>query len=356
MFNNGGDSWSLGVGNNAAGWTTVASGLQLGNHWNRFNFHYEAQTQSLDLYLNDKLVAANATLGHGNYNPDHVQIEFSGAGTDWFSEIKVGNALPRTRSTRFGREWVRDHAFTQMGLVLREQGLADTKYRDAGFTSVLAWENRPGLLQRAHDIQELPWHFHTGQYPLAEVQPRITDYVENYPGAEGILIWDEPIRPEFGEVAKIASWVRETYPDLLVYGNLYRGAAPSGKYYGSPWTPETGYGNPPVPYSYEDYLDEFVHFVQPDVLMMDIYPYREPPEGVAEQFIDEEYFLTLESVRRVALRAELPYWTFVQSFELRTTLDTPASRTIACKYSPRSRTDLQGLLTSLSTTCLIAGC
>src|SRR5688572_7349648 len=74
----------------------------------------------------------------------------------------------------------------------------------------------PLLMHRAHTVQGLPWHWHTGLYPLDETRPRLINYIENFPGAEGILVWDEPVRTEFHQIAEVASWIRENYPDLLV--------------------------------------------------------------------------------------------------------------------------------------------
>ncbi len=236
-----------------------------------------------------------------------------------FGLLRVASLEATERPQDFGLQWVQSHPFTIHGMVLRDLSLNDTKLRNANFSSVLAWENNPQLLTKTHTVQGLPWHWHTGQRDLNAVQADLANYIENYPGGEGILVWDEPDRTEFPKVAEVVQWVKQNHPNMLVYGNLFPIRDPgdnNGKLYGTAWLNSNQYANPPVPYSYDDYLNDFINTVHPDVLMFDIYPYKKPPEGIATEFIRDSYFRNLESVRRVALNAQLPYWTFIQSWEL----------------------------------------
>ncbi len=238
----------------------------------------------------------------------------------WLIVSLIGVAPLRAaeRPQDFGLQWVQNHPFTIHGMVLRDLSLNDTKLRDANFSSVLAWENNPQLLTKSHTVQGLPWHWHTGQRDLSTVQTDLANYIENYSGGEGILVWDEPDRTEFPKVAEVVQWVKQNHPNMLVYGNVFPVRDPgdnNGKLYGTAFL-GSQYADPPVPYSYHDYLNDFINKVHPDVLMFDIYPYKKPPEGVATEFIRDSYFRNLESVRQVALNAHLPYWTFIQSWEL----------------------------------------
>ncbi|MEX2306811.1 MAG: hypothetical protein WD738_04430 [Pirellulales bacterium] len=325
LFNNGGDSWSLGVGNGSGGYDMAASQISLGTGWNRFNFHYKSTTQSIDAYLNNTLIAADMTVGHGQYNADHVQIEFTGAGTDWFSEIKIGDAVPRTRSVTFGNEWVRSHPFTLHGQALRDSSLVNTRYRDANFTNVLAWENNVGLVDKAWEIQHLPWRWHTGERPLdADLMATINSFMSSRPGGEGFVVWDEPKRNEFLQVAEVVNWIRQNYPTMLVYSNMSAKLSPIrppwnyGQEYGTNQLPDGSYEDPPVPYDYETYIDDYIHFVQPDVLQFDgTYAFLEnDPDETTEQFLqDRSYFDALGIIRKAGLRANIPYFAHVQSFD-----------------------------------------
>jgi hypothetical protein len=268
LFNNGGDNWSLGVGNSSGGYDMAASQLHMGTGWNRFNFAYDSATQSIDAYLNNSLIAADMIVGSGQYNADHVQIEYTGSGTDWFGEVKIGDAVPRTRSVTFGNEWVRTHPFTLQALVARDSSLVDTWYREANFTDVLAWENNVGLVDKAWEKQGLPWHWHTGHQTLnTTLQATIQTWMVQRPGGQAFLVWDEPTRTDFGAVKKVSDWIKDNYPQTLVYGNMSTvGRA------GYNYSQEYGTNPPPVPYDHATFIDDYMYVVQPDVLQSDIYP------------------------------------------------------------------------------------
>ncbi|MEX2172539.1 MAG: hypothetical protein WD851_24670 [Pirellulales bacterium] len=313
LLNNGGDNWSLGVGNATGGYDMAASQIALGTGWNRFNFHYKAATQSIDAYLNNKLIAADVSLGHGQYNPDHVQIEFTGAGTDWFGDIKIGNAVPRTRSVNFGNEWVRSNPFTLQGTVARANSLNDTLYRDALFTNVLAFEGDVGLVDKAWEIQGLPWHWHTGEQLLGNpLKFKIQTWMVQRPGGEGFVVWDEPTRTEFQGVREVTDWIKHNYPETLVYGNLNtigRVGANYAQEYGSDPNP------PPVPYDYATFVDDYMYVVQPDVLQSDIYPISDDPGELTPVYLHDRYYRFMETIRSAGQKADVPYFVFVQTFD-----------------------------------------
>jgi hypothetical protein len=313
LFNNGGDNWSLGVGNASNGYDTVASQIQLGTGWNRFNVHYKAASQSIDLYLNNKLVAADATLGHGQYNPDHVQIEFTGAGTEWFGEIKAGAAVPRTRSVTFGNEWVRSHPFAVHALVARDSALNTPLYKNAHFTDVIAWENNVGLVDKAWEIQGLPWQWHTGERPLSpELTSQIDTWMAQRPGGQAFQVWDEPTRVEFDEVRDVTNWIRENYPQMLVYGNINTIGSPGYDYdqeYGSEPNP------PPVPYDYPTFVDDYMYVVQPDILQFDLYPISDEPGNLTDVYYRERYFRGVDIIRTAGQKYNVPTYIFIQTFD-----------------------------------------
>ncbi len=239
------------------------------------------------------------------------------------SLLAVTLATPAAAATRhaderpidFGKQWVRSHPFTLMGLTVQTMAMEDDKYANVGFNTMLAWEGRDGIFAGAVRMG-LPYHFrtHTNRTLDDVVKKYVRRMIETYPGAEAILTWDEPVRPELVEGAKILDWVREQWPNLLCYSNAYPYDGMPGRFYGAKWTGPGTYEAPPHPYTYDDYLDDFAQILRPDVLMVDPYPYEEPPEGTDTEYLQQNFFQCLASARGTAKRAGIPYWTFVQSF------------------------------------------
>jgi len=313
LFNDGGDSWSLGVGKAGGGHNIAVSNIQLGDTWNRFTFDYDAATQTFDAWLNNDLLAADLTVGHGNYNVDHVQIRNLGAGDDYFGEVRIGDPVAQTRSPTFGHEWVQSNPFLVQGLVLRRFALDDTTYRDANFTNVLAWENDVGLVDKAWEKQMLPWHWHTGKQPMTPaLQSQINDWVANRPGGEGFLVWDEPNRPDFHDVAEFSDWIKETHPGMLVYGNMQTQPRPGSIFsdqFGSTPNP------PPYPYDYDVFLDDYLYVVRPDMLSFSLYPITDDPTEPIPLYLSDRYYRGMEAIRSAGLRWDIPYKVVVQSFD-----------------------------------------
>lgn len=227
------------------------------------------------------------------------------------------------RPRRFGHEWVRTHPFTLMALVQRPETLKPDEYRGAGLNTVLAWKGRGGIFQTAIK-SGLPWFYHVSRpldrkdrqnQPADELKQRARRFCETYAGCQGFILWDEPARTEFQKLGELVASFQQTFPYSLIYSNVYPLGAPIGKYYGGKWMSSAVYETPPVPYTYDDYLREFLQTVKPDVLMFDTYPFPQPPEADPEVYLATKYFRNLESVRRAGLNADVPYWTFVQAYE-----------------------------------------
>ena len=81
-------TYGFNVGNDTGGWYVAASGLTFGA-WQDITVHYKVGL-GLDFYLGDTLVAANQATGHGRYDLDFMQIEWTKAGTDSWRVFKVG--------------------------------------------------------------------------------------------------------------------------------------------------------------------------------------------------------------------------------------------------------------------------
>src|SRR3546814_5169298 len=95
-------------------------------------------------------------------------------------------------------------------------------YSDANFSTFLAWKRPESLLPIAVQ-QGLPWHFHVSESVLTQdVINEITTSYNNNPGNTGWLIHDEPRRLQMNDVATVSNWVKQQYPNSLVYTNLDR--------------------------------------------------------------------------------------------------------------------------------------
>lgn len=84
----GSGTYGFVIGNASDGWDTVASGLVLAE-WQDITIHYKVGL-GLDYYWGATLVATNQTTGHGRYDVDFMQIEWTKAGTDRWRAFKIG--------------------------------------------------------------------------------------------------------------------------------------------------------------------------------------------------------------------------------------------------------------------------
>ena len=196
----------------------------------------------------------------------------------------------KQRKADFGQEWIRCHEFTITGLTLRSTAVEDDKYSKANMNTMLAWKPfREGMLESALR-QGLPWHMHSGKYPLNdELKERLSGLIERNPGCEGILVWDEPEFKDMEKVAEVVTWLRETYPHKLVYSN------------GGPADLE--------------YFEEFIKVIKPDIFMMDTYPHGKKISDPAGTGLQDNYYKIMSDTREAARKVDIPYWVFIQSYE-----------------------------------------
>ena len=234
-------------------------------------------------------------------------------------------AAEKAPSRTLGWEWVRSRPLTIMGLIQRVHTFDAKEYRGAGLNTLLIWKRHERVLEKAKG-NNLPWLGHAVRKPprdkpidpfTPQVREMAQKLVKKYPGCIGWVLWDEPYRQQFPKIAEVAAWFRKTFPGTMVFSNLYPNGGKPGKYYGGKWLGPDKYEIPPRPWTYDDYAEEYIEQVQPDVLMFDVYPFKQLPEAVAEEYIHRVYFANMESIRRAALRAKLPYWVFIQSMEIK---------------------------------------
>ena len=104
-----------------------------------------------------------------------------------------------------------------------------------------------------------------------------------------------------------------------MYGNFDAPLRPGSNYgqeYGMPYNYSLSkYEDPPVPYDYETFVDDYLHVVEPDILLVDLYPFcDETNDETTEQYLrDRSYYRCLDLVRAAAMKANIPYWLVVQS-------------------------------------------
>ena len=250
------------------------------------------------------------------------------------------------RPADFGKRWVRSHPFTIMALTQRPAAVQDDRYVQVGCNTMLAWKRWEGLAPAAQRMG-IPYHCHLSKGLLGgelmrarrheyeemdpaekaaameasrpdpmgdELRTRIDQLVDSYPGAEGFIVWDEPKRPSMKTAGKVVSWLKERFPETLVYSNAYPYGAQTGKYFGGRWEGPGTYQEPTIPYDYAQYLRDLVQIIGSDLVMVDVYPYKLPPEGIEAEYLHKTYFKCLADTRRVGLELDVPYWIFVQAY------------------------------------------
>lgn len=110
------------------------------------------------------------------------------------------------------------------------------------------------------------------------------------PACWGYLLADEPGPGAFAGLRKTADSIRRARPGKLAYINLLPNYAPA-------WALGTK--------TYDEHVALFVKEVRPDVLSMDYYPLFKPDADGRDG-----YCTNLESMRRAAVAASIPFWNF----------------------------------------------
>lgn len=212
--------------------------------------------------------------------------------------LMMPTPLQAERPAEFGKQWVRNHPMTIMGLTQSPRLFKFSQYKAGGMNSLLAWKNHKELMTEVTD-NAYPIHVHFNDAKLNDdLKDKIRSLHKHATGPVGILIHDEPKTTEMTGVAEILQWIRREHPETLVYSNAYPKGAGGKKYYGRA---------PGKPYAYGNYLNDFASIIRPDVLMFDIYPFR------GDSGVSSIYFQNLANVREEAQRIGVPYWFFVQS-------------------------------------------
>ena len=135
----------------------------------------------------------------------------------------------------------------------------------------------------------------------AKIDERIEKVVQetkDLPNVIGYYIVDEPGAYKFKALAAAVAAVKKYAPGKLAYINLYPGYAST---IGADVDSQLGV------YSYEEYLERFVQEVKPQFLSYDNYmiEYSEDMRDFSRAHV---FFTDLFTVRRIALKYNLPIW------------------------------------------------
>ncbi|HEX3601868.1 MAG TPA: hypothetical protein VHU84_17075, partial [Lacipirellulaceae bacterium] len=192
------------------------------------------------------------------------------------------------------------------------------------FFPIMAWDgipNDPAVLKKMHDcgftvagfvppaaldacqaagLKGIVSDARTSDYDWTKVNPKIAKErvaslvkeVRNHPAVFGYYLRDEPAASFFPGLATVSSDIKELHPGVWPYINLFPNYA----------TPDQLGAA-----TYDDYLEKFIATCHPPIISYDHYAIF---EGGGFR---PEYFANLESVRRAAVKHNLPFWQIVLS-------------------------------------------
>ncbi|MEX1017573.1 MAG: LamG-like jellyroll fold domain-containing protein [Phycisphaeraceae bacterium] len=237
-----------------------------------------------DLRISDTALAAGA--GSGN---DELA---------WSTSLSAAPD-PGPRPDNLGRAWLRTQPFMLNAYAFTAE-TDTTLYKDAGLNTVLANDN---TFHRAADDGIIP-HW-MGQnirsYPTLDDKGRTDIHIASHaPDLAAYFVRDEPSHQSMNEIVKpMADYIRSIDSDRPVYVNAYPNHASAEQLWGDDSNPG---------YTYEQYLDDIMTIVEPDMLMYDHYPFRSYGTDL------NDYFDNLTIVRSKAHEYDVPWFAWVQTF------------------------------------------
>lgn len=164
-----------------------------------------------------------------------------------------------------------------------------------------------------------PWKKNWRGVSKETVDESIKRWVESCGDSKAVFayhITDEPGTPKFPALAEAVAAVKKYAPGKLAYINLLPGYATLG----APDKSQLGAA------SFDDYLEQFVDVVKPQILSYDDYQV-EYSNDLATERQAAIYFRDLLDVRRAALKHGIPFWNTVSSNQIRpfTPIPSPAN-------------------------------
>lgn len=214
----------------------------------------------------------------------------------------------------FGKQWVRSHPLTVGGDSLYPATWDFAEYfgvgmnmlfKDVGYIHTINPLNRPAQYATS------PWQAFL-PVPTGNQQVGMTEYnnLRNIPYNAGWIVGDEPTRVRMDDHGAVTAAIRQNNLSQVVYSTLSNNNGPDGIWHGDGSNPN---------YTYQNYVDDFVSIIKPDVLVYDYYPFR--TDGTT----DARYIQNLMIIRNKALAEGLPYWAWAQGFGLGTSREPSES-------------------------------
>jgi len=159
---------------------------------------------------------------------------------------------------------------------------------DGGFDPTLNRQaldvaQRHGLGMWVGDHRLAPKAVAAANWP-APLDAAVAEY-RGHAALDGYVVADEPPAPDFDAVAAVVAALRTADPGRLAYVNLLPDYIPA-RLLGTP--------------SYEDYVEQFIATVHPQLLSYDYYPFGEEKDR-------STFFTNLAVMRAAALRHDLPF-------------------------------------------------
>jgi hypothetical protein len=189
----------------------------------------------------------------------------------------------------FGWQWVRRHPFVIQAATVDPNTWDIAKYVDTGIT-VLQWDPTNPWTTPPPEYANMPWHAYAN------------NGAPSLPGQTGWLVGDEPSYLAMREkYAKIVQRLRQQPAERqkIIYTTALGNNANTTNWYGDGSNPS---------YTYDQYLDDFISIIKPDVLFFDNYPFS------SDGKTSDTYLENLMVIRAKAKANNLPYWGWLQAY------------------------------------------
>ena len=192
---------------------------------------------------------------------------------------------PFVRPADYGKQWIRNHPFNIYAWA--DGDVYDPKMQALHFTGIEARESykaanaqREGMIWNAYEDD-----FYDGPVLTDALKQKISNFVIQGGPSGAINLADEPPIAAMDNLGVTANWIRQTYPQMMIYVT-------------------SGYGDT------DQYLNKLMTTVRPDVLMYDMYPI------LRNQAFDRSmHFAQLAWIRDQGMRYDVPVYAWLQSFE-----------------------------------------
>jgi len=208
-------------------------------------------------------------------------------------------------STAFGAEWKLGEPIVTYYVAPKLSDAVAKQMAEGGWNLVWAWSEAELDVAHKHGLRAMFRHnlLIPGAKALDDPNKRkqldaLVDKVCKHPALYCYYVLDEPAAKDFPAGAQMGDYLRRRDPQHMAYVNLLPGGMV-----------KKGLGTiaDKAEYDkYQEYLDEFIRVVKPELLGYDRYQF-------AVAGVLEGYFQNLEQMRQTAQRAGLPFMNIVQA-------------------------------------------